>query len=77
MKASDFQQTVNFEEYSDTELVGLVAEGQQACDPRVEKAFGIKTALCLVSTNWQNKEQAMKHILRATEKYMTRSEITA
>lgn len=37
----------------------------------------MKCALCLVSSNWQNKEQALKFAIRATEKYLSKSEITA
>lgn len=55
----------------------LLADGAGVADPRIEKAFGGKVALCLVSQNWQYKEQAMKYALRATEKFLTRSEITA
>jgi hypothetical protein len=55
----------------------LIADCTGSVDPRIEKAYGMKVALCLVSSNWQNKEQALKFALKATEKYLTRSEITA
>jgi hypothetical protein len=36
--------------------------------------YGAKVALCLVSQNWQHKEQAIKLILKQTEKYITRAD---
>jgi len=35
--------------YSENELL---TEGVGAADPRIEKAFGVKVALCLASQNW-------------------------
>lgn len=55
----------------------LLAEGAGVADQRVEIAFGGKIALCLVSSNWQYKEYAMKQALRSTEKFIQKSEITA
>lgn len=45
-------------------------------DPRIERVFGRKVALCLISQNWQHKELGIKYIYRATEKYLTKSEST-
>ena len=44
-------------------------------DKRIAKAYGNKAAMCLISTNWQHKELAMKFILRQTEKSLTRCEV--
>jgi hypothetical protein len=54
----------------------LISEGVEM-DPRVENVFGRKVALCLVSQNWQYKEQALKYVARTTEKFLTRSEVSA
>jgi hypothetical protein len=44
-------------------------------DSRIEKVFGAKVALCIVGTNWQNKEQAMKYVARNTEKFIIKSSV--
>lgn len=46
-------------------------------DARIENVFGRKVALCIVSSNWQYKELAMKFVARTTEKFLTRSEVGA
>jgi len=46
-------------------------------DERIENIFGRKVAMCLLATNWQYKEHAMKFVFRTIEKYLTRVEITS
>ena len=41
---------------------------------RIESVFGRKAALCLVSTNWKHKEQAIKMIYKQSEKTLGKNE---
>lgn len=56
------------------EEIGLQEDATM--DARIENVFGRKVALCLLSTNWQHKELAMKFVARTTEKFLTRSEVS-
>lgn len=61
---------------NDIQESDIVTDGAKM-DARIEKVFGRKVALCLVSQNWQYKELALKNITRATEKFLTKSEVGA
>ena len=45
-------------------------------DERIENIFGRKVAMCLIATNWQYKEYAMKFVYRTIDKYLTKVEIS-
>lgn len=61
----DLAKTVNLHEVIKTNLIDAAAE----IDQRIEQVYGAKTALCIVSQNWQHKEQALQLIHRVTERY--------
>jgi len=54
---------------SEIQIEGQISE-------KIQAVFGLKIALCLVASNWQFKEQAMKFIFRTMENYLTNVEIT-
>jgi hypothetical protein len=59
----------------DLEESELQTEGEM--DSRIENVFGRRVALCLMATNWQYKEQALKFVLKTVEKFLTRPEVGA
>ncbi len=65
-------QTVSLADLDESELQ---VEGEM--DARIEAIFGRRVALCLIATNWQYKEQAMKFVLKTAEKFLTRPEVGA
>ena len=64
-------QTINLAEILEE---NLMTDAQQI-DPHIERVFGAKIALCLVSQNWQHKEQALKYIIKATEKFLAKQDL--
>ena len=69
---SALKQVINL---ADLDEGDLQVEGK--INPSIETIFGRRVALCLIATNWQYKEQAMKFILRTTEKFLTRPEVAS
>lgn len=72
MKEENEGPAINLNNIEESDLA-LQEDAQM--DSRIENVFGRKVALCLLSTNWQYKELAMKFVTRTTEKFLTRSEV--
>lgn len=41
-------------------------------DKQIESVYGRKAALCLVSVEWKHKESALKHVIKSSEKQLSK-----